>query len=109
MEVLKSGKYIYGAKLTAAEKKAMNMEIKRQLAEWDIHHAREIDAMILYVLHTKFGFGEERLKRFYDGFSDSMHDLMNRYGDDTDDTIWVCTEQLKDLGIDLEVWEHEHY
>lgn len=105
MQVLKNGKSIYGAKLTAAEKKAMNMEIQRQLAEYDEKHMREIDALILWVLHTQFGFGKERLKRFYDGFSDSMHDLIDRYSMDVSDNVWLCTKQLKDAGIDLEEWE----
>lgn len=35
MQIKKAGGRIYGAVLTNAEKKAMDMEIKRQLAEMD--------------------------------------------------------------------------
>lgn len=38
MVVKKAGGKIYGAVLTAAEKKAMNMEIERQLAEYTRKH-----------------------------------------------------------------------
>lgn len=48
-----------GAAMTVAEKKAMNLEIQRQLAEYDKKHATEIDALILWVLHSEFGFGEK--------------------------------------------------
>ena len=37
MRVKKSGKHIYGADLSAAEKKAMDIEIKRQLAEYTMY------------------------------------------------------------------------
>lgn len=35
MQIKKAGGRVYGAILTNAEKKAMNMEIRRQLAEMD--------------------------------------------------------------------------
>lgn len=46
--------------LTAAERKVMHNEIKRQLAEHDRRHAKEIDAIVLWVLRETFGFGEKR-------------------------------------------------
>lgn len=60
MVVKKAGGKIYGAVLTSAEKKAMNMEIERQLAEYTRKHEVELNAMILYVLHEQLGFGEQR-------------------------------------------------
>lgn len=35
MQIKKAGGKIFGASLTAAEQKAMNMEIQRQLVEYD--------------------------------------------------------------------------
>ncbi len=40
------------AVMSAAEKKAMDMEIQRQLAEYDRKHIREIDALVLWELRT---------------------------------------------------------
>ena len=57
MQVKKAGGKVYGAILTAAEKKAMDLEIQRELAEYDRKHIAEIDATILWVLHEQFGFG----------------------------------------------------
>lgn len=51
MYMKKAGGKVYGAHLTAAEKKAMDIEIRRQLAEYDLKHANELDAMILWHLH----------------------------------------------------------
>ena len=69
MIVKKSGGRVFGAELTAAERKAMELEINRQLAESDRQHANDFDAMVLYVLHTHLGFGKKRLRRFYEAFS----------------------------------------
>ena len=55
--------------MSAAEKKAMDMEIQRQLAEYDRKHIREIDALVLWELREQLGFGNKRLKKFYDNFS----------------------------------------
>ncbi len=60
MRVKKAGGRVYGADMSAAEKKA---------AEYDRKHALEIDAMILWVLHQQLGWGEKRLRKFYDNFA----------------------------------------
>lgn len=104
MIVKKSGGQIFGAHLTAAERKAMNLEIQRQLAEYDLKHELEIEALILWTLHDQFGFGPTRLKRFYDRFNSAVKALVSRYElEDTDD-IWLCTHKLKEIGVDLENW-----
>ena len=104
MIVKKSGGQIFGAHLTAAERKAMNLEIQRQLAEYDLKHELEIEALILWTLHDQFGFGPKRLKRFWDGFNSALKALVSRYElEDTDD-IWLCTHKLKEIGVDLENW-----
>lgn len=102
MMVLKSGKHIIGAKLTVAEKKAMDMEIKRQLREYDEKHAIELEALFLWVLHKEFGFGEKRLRRLHDNFAPAIEELLARY--EMDDDVWLCTKMLKDDGIDIEKW-----
>lgn len=53
MKVKKAGKRVFGAVMSAAEKKAMNMEIQRQLAEYDRKHIREIDALVLWELREQ--------------------------------------------------------
>ena len=48
MIVKKAGGKVYGATFTAAERKAMDMEINRQIIEADKRYTDDIDAMILY-------------------------------------------------------------
>ena len=55
MRIKKAGGKVFGAVLTAAEKKAMNMEINRQIVEADKRYADDIDAMVLYTLHVHLG------------------------------------------------------
>ena len=42
--IKKHGSKVYGANLTVAERKAMGMEIQRQIAEYDKKNMLEIDA-----------------------------------------------------------------
>lgn len=109
MQVIKTAGRIMGANLSSTERKAMMMEIRKELAEWDRKNLLEIDAVILWELHAQFGFGPERLKKFYMAFSDAIHDLANRYemDDNDEDRIWICQKRLKDLGVDPETWAKE--
>lgn len=84
MKVKKAGKRVFGAVMSAAEKKAMDMEIQRQL-----------------------GFGSKRLKKFYDNFSRGIEALIRRYEMEQGDDVWLCTYKLKEIGCDLEKWEKE--
>lgn len=110
MFVLKAKGKVYGAKLTAAEKQAMDIEIRKQIAEFDKQHRIEIEAAVMFVLAEKFGFGKKRLKEFYGSFDSIMKSLINRYEMDISDEGWLCIEKLKNKGIDVERWgnENEH-
>ena len=66
MQVNRHKGRVYGGSMTAAEKKAAELEIRKQLAEYDLNNATEMDALVLYILHTEFGFGEKRFKQFFD-------------------------------------------
>lgn len=107
MRVKKTKGKAYGMTLTAAEKRAMNLEIQRQLAEYDARHNIELDAIILWELHEQFGFGPKRLKKFYDAFSKATDELIKRYEMEDAEKVWLCTYMLKRYGIDIEKWHSE--
>lgn len=105
MRVKKAGKVVVGADFTDSEKRAINMEIQRQLAEYDRKNANEIDALFLWVVHELFGFGPKRLKYIHDNFRPALNALCDRYEmTDRDDDIWLCTHKLKEIGVDIEEW-----
>ena len=103
----KQSNKVFGAVLTASEKKAMDMEIQRQIANYTLMHNRELEAMILWTLHENFGFGPKRLKRFSNKFVVAVEILVHNYELDNSDDAWICTHKLKAYGVDLEQWEHE--
>lgn len=109
MRVKKSCGKVYGVELTKAEQRAFDMEARRQLAEWTRKHDLEIEAIVIRQLRRATGWGETRLKRFYDGFDDELYKLVDRYEMDTGDAPWLCTRELKDEGFDIEKWHQERH
>lgn len=115
MQVLKSGKYIIGTKLTAAEQKALDMTTRRQLAEYTRKHELEIEATVIWqirrILEEELGSEVDvgLLKRLYDGLDVELNKLIEHYEMGIDDAQWLCTKKLKDEGIDIEAWRREKY
>lgn len=109
--IKKTKKGPFGVTFTAAEQKAIDLEVKRQLKEqtkaWDEAHSREFDAMILWRLHEKFGFGPKRLKEFYDGFDADVCTMIDHYMLDATEMPWFYTYKLKEYGVDLDAWQKE--
>lgn len=87
-----------------SQKKSMEMEIRRQLAEADKNDSLEIDSMILWILHDKYGWGKRKLKDFFNTFTQELKALTDRYVMEDCDTVWLCTRKLKDAGIDISEW-----
>lgn len=97
---------IAGGGLTKAQRKAMDAEINRQIIEADKKYSTELDAVVLYTLHTELGFGKARLKKFWEALYRNHQDMVKRY--EMEDVFpWWCTEQLKKLGVDVEKWNQE--
>ena len=109
MYVLKSGGQIFGARLTSAEKKALDMEARRSLAEYTRKHELEIEATVLWQIKRLTDWDEGLLKAFYQDFDDELMRLINHYEMDSEDAQWLCTKKLLDEGIDIEKWHREKY
>lgn len=105
----KASGHIYGVSFSKKEQKAIDQEIARQCAEFDRKNENEIDAIILWLLHEKFGFGMKRLRRFYDYFRTEFDALCKRYEMDSEDSAWLCTYLLKRYGLDIEKWNQEEH
>ena len=92
---------------TPAERDAMNIEINRQILENDAAFEDDTDACILWALHTLFGFGPKRLRRFYDGFKEKHDQLRAYYELPPDENGWICRKMLKEKGVDVAAWNKE--
>ena len=108
MNFIKAGKVITNVKLSPKEQEAMDRAIKKQLAEYDQKNADEIDAMVLWIIHKVYKKGHKELKRFHREFVPQIRALCARYEmDDKGASPWLCTEMLKDYGIDIREWNKE--
>ena len=92
------------AKMTAKERKAMDDEIDRQLAEATRRQEGDIDALLLWYLHTEYGFGEKRLRKFMDGFNARLRELSDWYDMGERDQMFLVRRELKKIGIDIDEW-----
>lgn len=108
MTFKRSGKTIFGVTLTPAEQKILDREIEKQLSERMRQYNLEVEAKVLWGLREVFGFGETRLRRYYDNLDLKLDNLADHYEMGDEDLFWLCTKQLKDIGIDIEEWSKEN-
>jgi hypothetical protein len=67
-----------------------------------------IDAASMWVLHEEFGFGKERLERYFYAFNREYQYLVDFY-ELGEDTPYVCIQRLKEIGVDVEALESGVY
>lgn len=109
MTFKRSGRQVYGVELTAAEQRVLDEKAGQAVAEYLRKNQLEFEAIVIYQLRKLTGWGETRLKRFYDGFSMEVEDLVKRYELTGNDAPWLCMESLKEEGFDIEQWHKEKY
>lgn len=103
MHIKKSGNKIFGAHLSAAERKALNIEIKKSVAEYVAKDDNEIEALILLYMHTKYDLSVDELTEFHYDFISSLREFRARYEmTESDEELWLATSKLKEIGLDLE-------
>ena len=93
-------------------REAMEAEAERMakiaIDEMNRDNEDELDAMALYILHSEFGFGEKRLRRFYERFSLGLRELGERYQmNEYEDRLWLCKKKLSEAGIDISKWRKD--
>lgn len=99
---------VFGAVLTNAEKKAMTLEINRQIAERDEQYSADIDAMVLYTLMAHYGWKRKRLRRFWEAFIKEHKQLREHYMMEAPgDNEWLAHRKLKEIGVDIYQWYEE--
>lgn len=92
------------ATLKGPAQEAMNKEIKRQILESEKKLELDMDCAILWALHTGFGFGKDRLEKFYRMFVQEHKRVRDLY--EIDDTYPERMELLK-LGVDVKKLQEE--
>ena len=97
---------IFRVNLNRQEQDALNKEMRRQLLEYTNQNQIDLDSAILYTLHTEFGFGKKRLKRFYNAVSKQFNDL-TAYYQMPEDFPFLCERKLRDIGVDVREWNQD--
>ena len=90
---------------TAGQKKQLSAEIRKQVAVENERYERDYDTLILFVLHTVFGFGRERLFHFFRDMALARRNLQAFYKSDSgtvDPTIdiFAMRKRLKECNLD---------
>lgn len=93
--------------MTSNERKAMMDEIKRQCVEINDQYLADLDAVILFILHDKYGFGPKRLRKFWEEVKLGVKELQEYYCM-PDDAAWLAKYKLKEIGVDIDAWEKEN-
>ena len=90
-------------RMTKKQERAMQAEMLRQL---NSNMASDLEATFLWALHTEFGVGAERLRRFYDCVAESREALLRHY-EMEEDSQFILLYKLKEIGVDLKKWDAE--
>lgn len=107
MIVNRSGSKIFGAYLSKAEQKALNIETRKSYAKSQEQYCMDFDGALLYYMHTKYGHGKKWLRDFWDGFNKLHTEIVQNYMVGNDEAAWVCREELKKIGVDVKAWYEE--
>lgn len=87
------------SKLTPLETEFMMKEIDRQTAAEARRLERNIDILVLWTLHSKFGFGRERLIRFLSAMHTGLDELANWYEMEDRDQMFLAERELRKDGL----------
>lgn len=83
-------------------KKIVEREVNKQMSEAILSEERDLMALVLWVLHTEYGFGKVRLERFAKEFHEKLKELSDWYVMDSTDQVFLCRRKLKEYGIDVD-------
>lgn len=85
-------------------KQIVDQEVTQILLEKDKQYAIDVDAMVMWALHTVLGFGPKRLRKFYLAMFREHYRMRKHY---EMQGTYPERYKLKDMGVDLEAWYNE--
>jgi len=93
--------------MTNAQRKAMDAEIRKRVLEVDEEWSIDADAVVLWTLHVCFGFGQKRLRRFWEACLKEHKRLREYYELPPEDSGWLYRRKLQEIGVDVKGWYKE--
>ena len=88
--------------MTPEQRKSMNREINKQIAENEKQFSKDYDATSLWAMHLAFGVGKTRMLRYLRIWKKEHEKLLNYYKMKTEDSGWLCTRNLSEIGIEID-------
>lgn len=89
-------------KLNAGQMNTVKEECRKQFRALVDDFNRQAALQLFYILHTEYGFGQQRLEGFAEKLKAIQEDLKERYELPTDDTPWLCETKLREDHIDVD-------
>ena len=89
-------------KMTVNQKRAMEIEIRKQIGENLNAMQADLISIVLWQLRKQLGFGKKRLLRFYHEFAPSLKALAEYYDMPESDQSFICKHHLKAIGVDVD-------
>ena len=88
--------------LRQENRKRIEAEAKKAVDEYLLKKCIDLDTVVMWILHRRFGFGAERCKRFYDQYRPTVDGFREQY----DDAIYMkMREDLSRDGIEIKKWQ----
>lgn len=85
----------------SAQRRALKQEVAKEFNKLLERYNRDASMQILWVLHSEFGFGQQRLQKFADKLAEMQIKMEYTYELPEDDTPWLCEQKLIESGIDV--------
>ena len=82
-------------------------EVNKELSRATDRFYYDEVTIILWVLHQQFGFGKDRLKKFYVNYNEENQKLRDHYSASDKDLHYITSHLLKQIGVDIDGWEKE--
>lgn len=89
------------ALLDGPAKAIVKKELNQKILDLDKQFTLDIDTMVLWTLHSRYGWGKKRLKQFYMNMFEEHLAMRARYevGE-----MYPERQKLKEAGVDVETW-----
>ena len=87
------------------QRKVMKAEINKQILMANAQYDEDIDAVVLFTLHSHLGFGKKRLRRFWEALQQNRDDMVKHY--QMPDYPFICHKVLEEIGVNIKEWSKE--
>lgn len=87
---------------TAKQRKELKKECKKEFFHLLELYNKQVSLQTMHTLHFDFGFGEKRLRKFFEKLKTMQDRLIDRYDAIDEEVPDICEIQLRDDGINFE-------